>query len=530
MSSSAQSVTPAAGDPHQQLLDAVHAGGPPALAAALGDQTFLLAELALRPLDLFTPKDDAVSTFTEVVGRIHEHRSALDALEARTVVALAESLTIAKQADARARTAQEADQAPPTEKLLREASREAAREVSMLVHRSPASAAHSLAAQRRLVEDMPEMLTALATAQVTSTVAHATARSFAPLSPTQRAEADRLLGRRLPDLDGAGGEQWDAARAAVIARTDPYGQKRRHLQAKQERHVTVRRAEHGMATVSARIPALDAMRIRKRLSLEAERLRAAGDRRGHQAIEADCFADTLIGRENGMDPTTLDIGVMITERALIHPGAGDLAQIEGYGTAPAEVLLEELRPLLGVALTEQAEEAMGADAPALRAVLRRLFTHPRKGELVAVESQARAFPAALARFVRWRDQACRGPYCDAAIRQSDHIHPHAAGGPTSLDNGQGLCALCNDKEQQFLSVERVGDPAVDGHVVEWTSRAGTRRTTRPPPLRTPRPSTRPGPVPPASDPRAASARRSRRRTRTRRPRRRRPPPSPETTA
>lgn len=144
--------------------------------------------------------------FTNVVGMIHELRSAMDALEARAAVALVESLTLQKQAEARARTAQEADQAPPPKKHLRDASREAAREVSMKIRKSPASAAHSLASQRRLVADMPEMLTALASAQVTSTVAHNASRSFAPLSPAQRAHADRLLGGRLPDLDGATGD------------------------------------------------------------------------------------------------------------------------------------------------------------------------------------------------------------------------------------------------------------------------------------------------------------------------------------
>ena len=512
MFDSAQEIGSAPGDPHQALVDAVHSGGTSALAAVLGDQGFVLRELALRPQGLFTPGDVLGTAYTNVVGMIHELRSAMDALEARAVVALAESLTLQKQAEARARTAQEADQTPPTKTLLREASREAAREVSMTIKKSPASAAHSLASQRRLVADMPEMLTALATAQVTSTVAHNTSRSFAPLSPIQRAEADRLLGGRLPDLDGAGSETWNDAAAAAIAAADPHGQERRHLRAKQERHVTVRRAEHGMATVTAHVPALDGAKIRKRLSIEAERLRAAGDRRGHQAIQADSFVDTLLGQEDAMVPVTLDIGIMITERALLNPGTGDLAQIEGYGTAPAEVLREELRGPLGAALsqeTEETDEAMGPDGPALRAVIRRLYLHPRVGELVAVESRARAFPAALAKFIRWRDLVCRAPYCNAPIRQTDHIDPHTAGGHTCLDNGQGLCAYCNDKEQQVRSVQRVGDPATDGHVVEWTSRAGTRRTTRPRALAAPEGPSRPEPA--TTAPRRRSARRRRRR-------------------
>ena len=111
-------------------------------------------------------------------------------------------------------------------------------------------------------------------------------------------------------------------------------------------------------------------------------------------------------------------------------------------------------------------------------MLRRLYEHPRAPELVAIEAHARAFPAALARFIRLRDRTCRGPHCNAPIRHIDHIRPHAAGGSTCLDNGQGTCAFCNDKEQQLASVERVGDSTVDGHVVEWTTRLGTTRRTR----------------------------------------------------
>ncbi|MCT1908636.1 HNH endonuclease [Brachybacterium paraconglomeratum] len=477
MTLAVQDLGAAAGDPHQQLIDAVRAGGPGALAEELGDRAHVLSALTGFPHELFTPADPSAEAFRDVIGSLHSLRSAIDALETRAVVALADSLTLRRQAEARAHAAQESGEEPPPAQLLRAASREAAREVSMLTRRSPASASRSLAARRRLVADMPVMLSALANSQVTTEDAYRTARSFAPLTPGQRREADRLLGERLPYLDGAGSEEWSDARAAAISLADPDGEARRHRHAKRDRHVTVRRGEHGMATVTAHVTALDAALIRKRLSLEAERLRAAGDRRGHQTIQADTFVDTLIGRSESMEPVTLDIGVIITDHVLLDPGAGDLAQIEGYGTVPAEAVRESLRdPLDAIAGTD--EGPLGPDGPALRAVLRRLYEHPRAEELVAVESRARAFPPALARFIRLRDRTCRGPHCNAAIRHIDHIRPHAAGGATCLDNGQGACAYCNDKEQQLASVERVEDPAVDGHVVEWTTRLGTRRRTR----------------------------------------------------
>ena len=51
-----------------------------------------------------------------------------------------------------------------------------------------------------------------------------------------------------------------------------------------------------------------------------------------------------------------------------------------------------------------------------------------------------------------------------------------------LENGQGLCAWCNDKENQTSMVERVAEldgHRVEGHRVEWTSPLGTTRITSP---------------------------------------------------
>ena len=79
--------------------------------------------------------------------------------------------------------------------------------------------------------------------------------------------------------------------------------------------------------------------------------------------------------------------------------------------------------------------------------LRRLFMDPVSGELTAMESKARTFPAGLARLIRTRDQTCRTPWCDAPIRHIDHIQPHADGGPTSYTNGQGLCEACNQAKE-----------------------------------------------------------------------------------
>src|SRR5690625_7324633 len=107
---------------------------------------------------------------------------------------------------------------------------------------------------------------------------------------------------------------------------------------------------------------------------------------------ADVLVDTILGRDDQMDPTTLDIGLIITDRALFRPDDGEIAQVEGYGAVPAEAVREQLRAALRDPKTAQ-EDRYGPDGPTVRAVLRGLYAHPASGELVAVESKAKVFPS-----------------------------------------------------------------------------------------------------------------------------------------
>jgi hypothetical protein len=178
---------------------------------------------------------------------------------------------------------------------------------------------------------------------------------------------------------------------------------------------------------------------------------------------------------------TLEVGVIITDRALFRPDAGDVAHLEGYGAVPAEAVRAQL-----LACTtppgEGESDPFGPDGEDVRVMLRRLYAHPTADELVAMDTTSRPFPPAMRRFLSWRDTTCRGPFCNATIRQYDHIVPVSRGGPTSLDNGQGLCAHCNRKEQLHAQVERLEDATTPGHRVRWTGHSGTERETGPTPL------------------------------------------------
>lgn len=356
------------------------------------------------------------------------------------------------------------DECLAQEMAPRTALKTARAEAAFALHAAPSVAGQTMSSSRRLVQSMPGMLRALAHGRLSPEAAHRVGRVVGPAAPELRSQVDQVLTEHLPYLEGCGVQQWGDEAEKVMHALDPQGAAARHTHAVQSRNVSVRRAENGMSVVTARLTALDGARIRKSLALEAERARAHGDRRGHQQIMADMFADTLLGRGEGMDPAIMEIGVIITDRSLFVPDHADPAVIEGLGTVPYEHVRDEMRRAM----------ASAEDDPELRLTLRNLYTDPEDGQLVAIESRARAFPPALARFLRWSHVTCRAPYCDAPIRQNDHVTPYAAGGATSVDNGNGLCGIDTQKEEAGMRAEVIHDDTGLRRTVEWTTRYGQK--------------------------------------------------------
>lgn len=388
-----------------------------------------------------------------LLARLQDLSGAVAAVQARALV----HLESAVKADCRRR----GESAEAAVKIARS-------ETSRALKQSTSCAGQSISSCRRLVHSMPGMLAALAHGRIVPASAHRVGRTVSPATPELRTRVDEILTAHLPHLEGCGPEEWAGEAEKVLHGLDPHGASDRHRAAKQERSVTVRRTEHGMCTVTARLTGLDGARIRKGLSLAAEKARAHGARRGHQQIMADLFADALIGRGDGIDPSTLEIGVIITDRSLLAPDHADAATIEGLGPVPYEHVRDEML---------DAVRRAGED-PELAMALRKRYIDAEDGQLVSTESTARSFPASLARFLRIAHQTCRAPYCDASIRQNDHIIPWAQGGRTSLDNGNGLCAADNQKEEAGETVRVIRDEKGRRRTVEWTSRYGQKARRR----------------------------------------------------
>lgn len=175
------------------------------------------------------------------------------------------------------------------------------------------------------------------------------------------------------------------------------------------------------------------------LAREADSARAQGDPRTKGQVMADGLVDrVLVVAEvhKPADPQTQDdtapspddeppdsarpgtsrtargsiaLNLVMSQEALFG-ATDDDARLAGFGPIPAELAREIVANALG-----QDEEVW----------LRRLYASPTTGELVAMDSRARLFPAGLARFIRLRDQVCRTPWCDAPIRHIDHVRRHA---------------------------------------------------------------------------------------------------------
>ena len=148
------------------------------------------------------------------------------------------------------------------------------------------------------------------------------------------------------------------------------------------------------------------------------------------------MADALVERTTGTPGgfSRIEVQLIMTDRALLQ-GDSEPARLPGYGIVPAGWARDLLT-------TTKAGQQAGQQV-----WLRRLYTAPGTGDLIAADSRSRLFTTGQRRFLRARDDLCRTPYCDAPIRHYDHVTPWHTNGPTSLANGAGLCEACNHTKE-----------------------------------------------------------------------------------
>jgi hypothetical protein len=289
---------------------------------------------------------------------------------------------------------------------------------------SPHAGEQRVALSRRLRDDLPRTLAALARGELTEDRAYAVAREVAHLDPEQRGQVDDDVAPRLAGLGDVRLRQTVRRSCLTIAAE---AETRRHRRARADRRVTTRRLDDGTGQLTATLPLETLALVRGALDAAASTARAEGDVRTGGQVRADTLAARITGLDPVVDPPALRVNLVIGVESLL-----------GGGTEPGFVTGEGFLPAaLCTSLVRRASEAA-------KATLRRLFAAPDDRALIAMESTARRFDGLLAEFLDLRDGGtCRTTGCDAAVRQHDHVVRAADGGRTAAVNGQGLCERCN---------------------------------------------------------------------------------------
>jgi hypothetical protein len=332
-----------------------------------------------------------------------------------------------------------------------------------------------------LTHEMPHLLALPERGVLSERRATLVVGECAALSLEQRSCVDAELAHSVDEELGRLSDRELTSRVrAITYRLDAQTVVDRAAFAERERRVTLRPAPDTMCWLTALLPATQGVGVLAALTRAAESARVAGDARGKGQV----MADTLVERVTGQtvaEAVPVEVQLVITDRALLS-GDGTPACLTGYGAVPAEWARGLLAPTAFRTPTPEAagEPERPADVAAAAQVwLRRLYTHPEDGTLVAMDSHRRLFDGALRRFLLARDGGiCRTPGCGAPIRHLDHVTAHAAGGSTSAANGQGLCVRCNLVKELLGWQARVVAP----HTVEITTPTGHRYSGSAPPL------------------------------------------------
>ncbi|MFK0007330.1 DUF222 domain-containing protein [Paenarthrobacter sp. NPDC090520] len=350
-----------------------------------------------------------------------------------------------------------------------------AAQIALARRESPNRGSRLLGLAKALVTEMPHTMAALDAGQLNEWRATLLVKETACLSAEDRCAVDEELAADTGTFEGVGDRSIIAAAKAAAYRRDPRSVTQRAARAASERHVGLRPAPDAMAILTALLPVAQGVAAYKALKEAADSARSAGDERSRGQVMADTLVERLTGRPGGI--SKVEVQVVMTDRTLFQ-GDSEPARLEGYGIVPGGWARE---------LVGRAEQALVDAGAPFEVYLRRLFTAPVNGELVAMDSRARLFPGGMRRFIEARDALCRTPYCDAPIRHIDHIVPWHAGGPTTLRNGAGLCEQCNHtKENPGWTAK----PPTSGqgahhpgpHTLEVTTPTGHTYRSKAPPL------------------------------------------------
>lgn len=344
-------------------------------------------------------------------------------------------------------------------------------QVALARRESPHRGRGHLGLARALRDDLTCTAAALRAGRISEYKASLIATETAHLRVEDRIIVDATLAGDPARIEAMGDRETAQAARRLAAELDAEAACRRRARAEADRRVTIRPAPDTMAWVTALLPVKDAVAVYAALHAAAQTATTAGDPRTRGQVMADTLCARITGKTDDTSTSTpaprVALNLVMTDRALLT-GHAEPGWLDGYGPVPADLA----RHLVW--------ESLDAGD---RVWLRRLYTHPGTGELTALDSHQRLFRHNLARLIRTRDRTCRTPWCDAPIREVDHADEAHAGGPTSAENGQGLCQACN-LAKQAPGWASARAPAV-GHQIHTTTPTGHTHHSRAPALTRP---------------------------------------------
>jgi hypothetical protein len=325
-------------------------------------------------------------------------------------------------------------------------------QVSLARNVSPGAAGSQFGVALALA-DLPQVATALRDGLISEPTVRAICKASAGLSADDLALFDAEIAPKLPGLTPRRAAQL-AERIVISLDADAAAD----LAERRRQDVRVSLTPHpgGTATLMATGPAEDLAPAYATLQDSALAKRSDGDERPIEHIMFTTLIERLTGASHASDKT-IEVG-LVMDVATYLGTADNPVELAGYGPIAPAVADEIL-------------------STAHRTFYRRLITDPIDHTLVARDERRRRFTGPLAGFIRSRDRhRCRQPGCECSIRDIDHITAYADGGPTTEDNGQGLCRRSHTIKG--LPGWKVTTEA-DG-TTTWRTPTGHTYTSRPP--------------------------------------------------
>jgi hypothetical protein len=342
-----------------------------------------------------------------------------------------------------------------------------AAEVGLMTRVAPRTAQARVDLAVTLLERLPATLAALSAGTISLPSARAIADETVSLDTAGAAGAEnRVLRRAGHQTPG----QVRAATRRAVAAIDADAVRRRAEQARKERNVSLTSEPDGMATLSAYLPAHEAVAAYGMIDDHARHAGAATDGRSMDARRADALVDLILDRPTV--PLAADSDPAHTgspRQGPSGPENGEPAPPASHPERPAatgtpacrgcakarpggiQILVTVALPTL-LGLDQRPAELAGhgpipadlARELAAQGTWRRILTDPVTGALLDYGTTRYKPPPHLTAHITTRDQTCVYPGCRTRADRCDLDHriPHDPTTDTGPTNTANLAALC----------------------------------------------------------------------------------------